>query len=158
MVADISQYRPNVGIVLLRADGLVWLGRRAGSLGPNNWQFPQGGVDEGEDLEEAARRELREETGATAVALLGRTHDWMAYDFPPHHQRSKAARGWLGQKQMWFAFRFLGQDSDFDLASHDEVEFDAWRWAPFEDVIDTVVAFKRDTYRKVLEAFRGFAA
>jgi putative (di)nucleoside polyphosphate hydrolase len=158
MTSDMSQYRPNVGIVLIRADGFVWLGRRAGSLGPHNWQFPQGGVDKGEDLEAAARRELHEETGATSVSLLGRTREWIAYDFPPHHQRSKAARGWLGQKQMWFAFRFLGEDSDFDLAVHHEVEFDAWRWAPFADVVESVVPFKRETYRKVIEAFHAFAA
>jgi putative (di)nucleoside polyphosphate hydrolase len=158
MAADLSRYRPNVGIVLMHADGRTWLGRRAGSPGPFNWQFPQGGVDAGEDLESAALRELREETGATSVALLGRTHDWIAYDFPPHHQRSKAARGWLGQKQMWFAFRFLGEDAEFDLTGHDEIEFDAWRWSPLDEALASVVAFKRETYRQVLAAFRPFAA
>ncbi len=155
---DLANYRPNVGVVLLHADGRVWLGRRAGMTGPHNWQFPQGGVDAGEDLEAAARRELREETGATSVTLLGRTHEWRAYDFPPHHQRSKAARGWLGQKQMWFAFRFLGEESEFDLAGHDEIEFDAWRWARLDETLATVVPFKRSAYRHVIAAFRHLAA
>ena len=155
---DLSRYRPNVGVVLIHADGRVWLGRRAGTSGPLNWQFPQGGVDRGEDLETAARRELREETGATSVTLLDRTRDWIAYDFPPHHQRSKAARGWLGQKQMWFAFRFEGEDDEFDLAQHHEIEFDAWKWATFAEALETVVEFKRETYRGVYEAFRPLLA
>ena len=157
MAVDLAKYRPNVGLVLMTADGRVWLGRRAGVSGRLNWQFPQGGVDPGEDLEDAARRELREETGATSVTLLDRTREWLPYAFPPHHRRSKAARGWLGQKQMWFAFRFDGEDSEFDLAGHDEVEFDAWRWASLDEAMDTVVDFKRDTYRRVIEAFRDLA-
>ena len=70
---DHPDHRPNVGVVLFRHDGRVWLGRRAGAPGPDNWQFPQGGVDKGEDLEAAALRELAEETGVTSVTLLGRT-------------------------------------------------------------------------------------
>ena len=154
---DLSRFRPNVGVVLMRADGKVWLGRRADTPGPFNWQFPQGGVDRGEALLDAAVRELREETGATSVSLLGRTDDWIAYIFPPHHSRSKAAEGWLGQKQVWFAFRFTGQDSEIDLAAHDQIEFDAWRWAGIDEVLDTVVDFKRETYRRVIEAFGPLA-
>ena len=79
---DLSRYRANVGVVLFNAQGRAWLGRRAGAEGPHNWQFPQGGVDDGEELEAAARRELHEETGLSSVELLGRTEGWIAYDFP----------------------------------------------------------------------------
>ena len=73
MTDPLSQYRPNVGVVLFHPDGRVWYGRRAGTAGPHNWQFPQGGVDDGEDYELAARRELAEETGVVSVDLLAKT-------------------------------------------------------------------------------------
>jgi putative (di)nucleoside polyphosphate hydrolase len=154
---DLSRFRPNVGVVLMRADGKVWLGRRAGTPGPKNWQFPQGGVDAGEALLDAAVRELAEETGATSVSLISRTEDWIAYVFPPHHARHKATQGWLGQKQVWFALRFTGEDDEFDLGAHAPMEFDAWRWAALDEALDTVADFKREAYRQVIEAFRPLA-
>jgi putative (di)nucleoside polyphosphate hydrolase len=158
MTQDLALYRPNVGVVLFHADGRVWLGRRAGTPGPHNWQFPQGGVDPGEDLEAAARRELAEETGARAVSLLGRTEGWVAYDFPPGHGGAKRLRGWRGQKQVWFAFRFEGDDADFDLTAHGPPEFDAWRWALLREAAELIVPFKKAAYERVVEAFGGFAA
>ena len=153
---DLSRYRPNVGVVLIRPDGKVWLGRRAGTRGPDNWQFPQGGVDKGEALLDAAVRELGEETGVTSAVFLGRTQEWIAYAFPPGHVGVKAARGWKGQKQIWFAFRFTGEDAEIDLSSHGDVEFDDWRWAPLDEAVANVVEFKRAAYRKVIEAFRQY--
>lgn len=149
-------YRPNVGIVLANPAGMVWLGRRADAPGPSNWQFPQGGVDPGEDLLSAALRELREETGAVSARLLGRTYEWVAYDFPPEHKR----RGeiWIGQKQIWFALRFTGEDAEFDLAGHGEPEFDAWTWADLDGVMERVVVFKRPTYRRAIESLRPLIA
>ena len=156
-ILDLTLYRPNVGVVLFDRRGCVWLGRRAKTQGPFNWQFPQGGVDDGEDLEQAARRELAEETGITSVTLLGRTEDWLCYDFPPGWTGSKAQKGWKGQKQVWFAYRFTGRDSEVDLNAHLPPEFDAWRWGRLEEAPRKVVPFKRETYEHVIAAFARHA-
>ena len=160
MGEDLSLYRPNVGVVLFHPDGRVWLGRRAHTPGPHNWQFPQGGVDPGEDLASAARRELAEETGASSVAHLGRTDGWLAYDFPPNHGGTKALRGWKGQKQVWFAFRFDGDESEIAInpppGGH-EPEFDAWGWKPMATLPELIVAFKRSVYEQVVAEFEHLA-
>jgi putative (di)nucleoside polyphosphate hydrolase len=156
-MTDLSQYRPNVGIVLFNTEGRVWLGRRAGQAGPYNWQFPQGGIDAGEDLEAAARRELHEETGVVSARLIGRTEGWILYDFPPEVLASKKmARGFKGQKQVWFAFAFEGEDAEVRLDHHDEVEFDAWRWVPLASALEAIVPFKREAYAKVIASFRKY--
>jgi putative (di)nucleoside polyphosphate hydrolase len=158
MSEDLALYRPNVGVVLFHPDGRVWLGRRAHTPEPYNWQFPQGGVDPGEDLASAAHRELAEETGARSVTHLGRTDGWLAYDFPPDHGGTKALRGWKGQKQVWFALRFDGAEAEFDLGAHLPQEFDAWRWGYLDEAPELVVPFKRASYEAVAKAFAPFAA
>jgi putative (di)nucleoside polyphosphate hydrolase len=155
---NLDFYRPNVGVVVFNHDGRVWLGRRAGTTGPFNWQFPQGGVDPGEDFEDAAKRELLEETGISDVSPLGSTDGWITYDFPPEVlNNEKASRGFLGQKQKWFAYRFEGRDAEIDLEGWHEVEFDAWRWAELDEVLAHVVPFKREAYEQVLAAFGPFS-
>ncbi len=154
---DLSLYRPNVGVVLFNREGRVWLGRRINAPGPHNWQFPQGGVDKGEELYAAALRELKEETGVVSVSWLGRTPGWLTYDFPTGYQGAKIARGWRGQKQVWFALRFTGEDAEVDLTADSHVEFDAWRWAGLEETAELVIPFKRATYEAVIAAFRRFA-
>ena len=151
----LAAYRPNVGVVLFHPDGRVWYGRRAHTAGSHSWQFPQGGVDAGEDLYDAARRELAEETGARTTRLLARTQDWITYDFPPDVMGSKAARGWRGQKQIWFALRFDGPEGEIDLTAQTPPEFSAWRWGRLDEAPDLVVPFKRNAYIKVVEAFAG---
>ena len=147
------EYRANVGVVVFNRDGRVWLGKRAGQAGPYCWQFPQGGVDPGEDLEAAARRELYEETGIRSVALIARTEGWILYDFPPEVLASGRGRGYRGQKQAWFAYLFEGHDAEVDLAAHPPQEFDAWRWADLHETAELVVPFKRDAYLQVIAAF-----
>lgn len=154
---ELSAYRPNVGVVLFHPDGRVWLGRRAQTPGPYNWQFPQGGVDEGEDIAAAALRELAEETGVRSTRYLGRTPGWLTYDFPADHGGSKIAKGWKGQRQVWFALRFEGADAEIDLLAHGHPEFDDWRWGDLDEAPGLVVPFKRSTYESVVTAFRDFA-
>ena len=147
------RYRRNVGMVVFNAAGQVWLGRRDGVPAPYSWQFPQGGVDEGEELDAAARRELEEETGITSVSLLARTQAWITYDFPEEVVWARR-QGFVGQAQAWFAFRFEGEEAEIDLGVHTHPEFDSWRWASLDEALASVVAFKRQAYGEVVAAFR----
>ncbi len=159
--SDLPRHRPNVGVVLFNAEGLVWYGRRAGMTEGHAWQFPQGGVDAGEDLEAAARRELEEEAGVTSAERLGRTESWIVYDFPEALKAQHARDGrkpWDGQKQVWFAFRFTGDEREIQLDRHTEIEFDAWRWGPLSEAPDLIVPFKRNAYEQVVAAFDRFAS
>ena len=158
MTPDLEQYRPNVGVVLFNPKGQVWLGRRIRTSGPYNWQFPQGGVDPGENLEAAARRELREETGVVSASVLSRTPDWITYDFPPEVLARPNTPGFVGQRQVWFAFRFDGEENEIDVRAVPPAEFDGWKWTTLDEALDKVVPFKRATYAQVLAAFRRFEA
>jgi putative (di)nucleoside polyphosphate hydrolase len=148
-------YRPNVGIIVFNTDNDVFLGHRFGMGGAYCWQFPQGGIDEGEDLLTAAKRELYEETGIKTIALIGRTKEWVTYEFPPEVLNNNAiGRNFIGQKQIWYAFRFLGKDSEIDLMTHEEQEFSQWEWCALDKVLNRVVHFKRPSYSKVIEEIK----
>ncbi len=156
---DPKHYRPNVGLALFHREGLVFLGKRAGTEGPYQWQMPQGGVDRGESAAEAAFRELEEEIGVKPAhaELLEETADWLYYDFPID-VRKKLSRGrYKGQRQKWFAFRFKGRDSDIRLDTHTP-EFSDWRWAPLETAPGLVIPFKRAIYEEIALRFGKFSA
>jgi putative (di)nucleoside polyphosphate hydrolase len=153
---DPERYRPNVGLALFHAKGLVFLGRRIGEQGQFIWQMPQGGVDPGEAPTDAAYRELQEEIGVTKrhVQLLEETPDWLYYDFPPELV-GRNGRRFLGQRQKWFAFRFTGRDADIHLDLHTP-EFSEWRWARLEEAPQLVIPFKRPVYDEVAHRFARF--
>lgn len=155
-------YRPCVGIMLLNAEGRVWIGRRIpkwegdGKDENRLWQMPQGGIDDGEAPEEAAFRELEEEAGTRQASVIARTEGWLAYDLPPEALGAALKGRYRGQKQKWFAMRFEGSDADIDIAPDlgEKPEFDTWRWEPMENLPDLVVPFKRDVYMQVVAAFQ----
>ena len=130
-------YRPCVGIMAINGRGLVWVGRRLDMPGEPEgagqwWQMPQGGIDDGEDPEAAGRRELFEETGMRTVEVIGRTRDWLTYDLPPHLLGIAWGGKFRGQRQLWFALRFTGPDSEINImpSGDHKAEFEAWKWAP----------------------------
>ena len=149
-------YRPCVGVMLVNEDGRVFVGRRIDNQEGDWWQMPQGGVDEGEDLEAAALRELAEETGARAehVTIIDRMADTIRYDLPEELIGKLWGGKYRGQEQVWYLARFSGADEDIDLEAHDPAEFCDWKWADPEQLPQLIVPFKKRVYRAVVEAFR----
>jgi putative (di)nucleoside polyphosphate hydrolase len=156
-------YRPCVGILVLNAQGRVFVGRRIAE--PNGemegaeklWQMPQGGIDTDENPRLAAERELYEETGMRSVALLAETKDWLTYDLPADLVGIALKGRFRGQRQKWFAFRFRGTDAEIAIdpppGGH-SAEFDAFAWKSMDEVLDLVVPFKRPVYEAVIAEFR----
>jgi putative (di)nucleoside polyphosphate hydrolase len=143
--------------MVLNREGRVFVGRRIRQELGQAWQMPQGGVDAGEDLHDAALRELAEETGITKVSLLAEAPDWFFYDLPREAIGVALKGKYRGQKQKWFAMRFLGDDGDVNLNHHKPAEFDAYRWVHVDELTELIVPFKRDVYAKVVKAFHHLA-
>jgi putative (di)nucleoside polyphosphate hydrolase len=146
-------YRPCAGVMLVNRAGQVFVGQRIDST-LEAWQMPQGGIDPGEDAYTAAIRELGEETGVAPehVELIAEAPDELLYDLP-EDMIGKVWKGkWRGQRQRWFLFRFLGEDSDVDIDTAHR-EFRAWRWSDPVDLPAMIVPFKRALYEDVLAAF-----
>jgi len=155
-------YRPNVGACLFDRRGLVLMCRRAdlpnaeGAAG--GWQLPQGGMDEGEDPQQAVLRELAEEIGTDRAEILAEHPEWLTYDLPGHLVGKALGGRYRGQKQRWFALRFTGRDEDIRLDADPHPEFDAWRWVPLADIPRLIVPFKRPIYEVLARDFARFAA
>ncbi|HEY8602991.1 RNA pyrophosphohydrolase [Tsuneonella suprasediminis] len=149
-------YRPCVGVMLVNADGKVFVGMRIDNKDSGHWQMPQGGIDKGEDGETAALRELAEETGVTAdnITLLKAIREPVRYDLPDELIGKLWGGRFRGQEQIWYLARFHGEDSAIDLNAHDPAEFCEYRWIDPDDLPDLIVPFKKRVYRTVLEEFR----
>jgi putative (di)nucleoside polyphosphate hydrolase len=148
-------YRPCVGMMLFSNKGQVFVGRRIDQI-VEGWQLPQGGIDEGETPAEAAFRELEEEIGTRNAKVLREHDEWLSYDLPTHLLGVALQGRYRGQRQKWLAMRFCGDDSEINVGTA-HPEFGQWKWLPVETLPRLVVPFKRDTYSKVIAAFRDLA-
>jgi putative (di)nucleoside polyphosphate hydrolase len=145
-------YRLGVGMMLLNRKGEVFVARRIDQTA-EAWQMPQGGIDPGEDPRAAALRELEEEIGTNRAEIIGESRDWLSYDLPVDLADKVWQGRYRGQKQKWFALRFVGTDQDIDLATA-HPEFDEWRWIGMPALPDVIVPFKRALYQQVVAEFR----
>ena len=152
---DRDGFRPNVGIILLNQRSQVFWGKR---IRTHSWQFPQGGIDRGENPEQAMFRELHEEVGLHPqhVQVLARTRDWLRYEVPDRFIRRDARGHYKGQKQIWFLLQLIGHDWDLNLRATNHPEFDAWRWNDYWVPLDVVVEFKRGVYEMALTELSRF--
>ena len=147
---DSDGFRPNVGIILVNSCGQVLWARR---VGQDAWQFPQGGIDDGESPEQALYRELYEEVGLrkSDVKLLRKTQGWLRYRLPKRWQRHSQSPLCVGQKQKWYMLKMLCQEVEVKLDISSKPEFDQWRWVSYWHPVGQVIQFKRDVYRRALK-------
>ncbi|MCE0558590.1 RNA pyrophosphohydrolase [Motilimonas sp. 1_MG-2023] len=149
---DADGYRPNVGIIICNPSGQVMWAKR---FGQHSWQFPQGGVNEGESAEQAMFRELYEEVGLEKheVKILAVSRSWLRYKLPKRLVRWDSKPVCIGQKQKWFLLTLQAKESKVNLSACGHPEFDDWRWVSYWYPVRQVVSFKRDVYRRVMKEF-----
>lgn len=145
-------YRLGVGAMMFNGAGDVFVAKRIDNPG-EAWQMPQGGIDEGEDPALAILRELEEETGTANVEILAQTDDWLTYDIPEELRKRLWGGRFRGQKQKWYALRFLGHDDEIDLAAHHDPEFSEWKWTAMNTLSGLIVPFKRPLYEALIGQF-----
>ena len=149
-------YRPCVGLMILNEKKNIFTGKRLDFVSVA-WQMPQGGINDGEEDLQAAFRELREETSIAEsnVELLAVSNDWHSYDLPKELVPQLWDGAYRGQKQKWFLMNFIGNDNDINLDT-EIPEFSSWRWSTKEQLIDSIVPFKKDLYKAVMNEFQEF--
>jgi putative (di)nucleoside polyphosphate hydrolase len=150
---DKLPYRSCVGAMLIDAVGRVFVAKRIDSPG-DAWQMPQGGIDEGEDPAKAVMRELQEETGTDKAEIIAESDRWRAYDLPDELIGRLWGGKYRGQRQKWFALKFLGEDNDIDIEAHETPEFSDWKWVEIDEVVSLIVPFKRALYGDIVSEFR----
>ena len=148
-----DRYRKCVGMMILNSNKEILVGRRLDH--PSGyWQMPQGGIDDDENPKEAVWREMLEEIGTNKAELIKISNQWINYDIPPETLKTLPwGHKYIGQRQKWFAFDFLGEDQDINVGT-DNPEFSEWKWAEMDSIVGNIVPFKRNVYSVILEEFK----
>ena len=148
-----DKYRKCVAMMILNTNKEILVGRRLDH--PSGfWQMPQGGIDENENPKEAVWREMMEEIGTNKAKLIKVSNQWINYDIPPETLKTLPwGHKYIGQRQKWFAFEFLGEDEDINVGT-DSPEFSEWKWTEMDSIVGNIVPFKRNVYSIILEEFK----
>ncbi len=146
-------YRKGVGIMLLNQEAKVFIGKRIDNT--KAWQMPQGGVDDKEDIESAAKRELKEETGITSIEIIKKSEKEFIYDLPNELLGKILDGKYKGQKQTWFLIKFTGSQSEINIKQK-KAEFYDWRWTDPLELPKLIVPFKKKLYEQVIEEFKTY--
>ncbi len=152
---DEQGYRSGIGIILVNANRQVFWGKR---LGMDAWQFPQGGVRQGETAEETMYRELEEEIGLRSadVKIIVASKSWLCYELPKRLIRRRTKPICLGQKQKWFLLQLVNQEAKINLLATEDPEFDSWAWVSYWYPLRQIISFKRKVYEEVMQEFAPF--
>jgi len=148
-----EEYRPNVAAIVLSPNyperKEFMIARRKGMR--KGWQFPQGGIDEGETPQEALMRELKEEIGTDEVEIIAEYPEWISYDFP---QKSRNPRRYpfKGQRQKYFLVK-LKEGATIDLNAFEAPEFEEYKYVEMDELFRRITFFKRRVYRQVIDYF-----
>ena len=147
-------YRPCVGIMLINSNNQIFAGQRIDNH-LEAWQMPQGGIDEGEDVETACFREMKEEIGTDKASIIAIHPEWLNYDIPEILADKLWDRKYRGQTQKWVALKFTGADSDINIKTHIP-EFSKWKWISPQQLTSLAAPFKREVYENVLNVFKPY--
>ncbi len=146
-----SLYRKGVGAVIFNESNNIFLAKRINNKDiPNPWQMPQGGVDTDEDIELALKRELLEEIGTDKIDIIGKTQA-LKYTFPSAVSMKFFKGKYIGQEQVWFFCKFLGNDSDINFNTTDHPEFNDFKWVSYKNALELVVDFKQNLYKQIFQ-------
>ena len=145
--------RLGVGAVVLNKKNQVFVGKRKDNP-IDKWQMPQGGVNTGENLIDAMKRELHEETSIQNIKILNEIDGWFEYELPKNLLGKIWKGRYRGQKQKWFIVRFLGNVIEIDLETG-KPEFIEWQWINVENLPGVIVEFKRKVYEDLLPKIKA---
>lgn len=151
MFRDPQKYRKNVAIIILHRGKVLFCRRKSSYYEEEAWQLPQGGVEIGEELEQAVHREIHEETGMRNAKILGRTADYLYYEWPKEVPRTRATNDYIGQRQVYFVVE-VPDDSLADIQESEE--FDKFEWTTTDHILSTVVSFKRPIYEQAFSELK----
>jgi putative (di)nucleoside polyphosphate hydrolase len=146
-------YRQGVGIMLANKEKKIFVGKRIDNRAA--WQMPQGGVDQDENIVDAAKRELKEETGVSSIKIIKKSDKIYTYDLPDYLLGKIWKGRFKGQEQTWFLAQFLGEDDEINL-DQKNAEFKKWKWVNIDELPDLIVPFKKELYQELVKEFKSF--